>query len=71
MGLFLPFNVQVSRKREETGGSEGGMTRRIGLFRVGLEPGLPAVRTGASTHGAGALPTELNTPMYVCFKLIK
>ena len=37
------------------------MTRRIGLLGAGFEPELPAVRTVVSTHGAGALPTELNT----------
>ena len=39
----------------------GGMTCRIGPSDAGLEPGPPAARTIASTHGAGALPTELNT----------
>ena len=52
---------RFSRERQETGGREGGMTRRIGPLGVEFEPGLPAARTVASTHGAGALPTELNT----------
>ena len=43
------------------GGREGAMTRRIGLLGARFEPGSSAVRTVASTHGAGALPTELNT----------
>ena len=37
------------------------MTHRIGLLGAGFKLGSPAVRTVASTHGAGALPTELNT----------
>ena len=35
------------------------MTCRIGPLGVGFEPGSPAARTVASTHGAGAVPTEL------------
>ena len=34
------------------------MTCRIGPLGVGCEPGSPAARTVASTHGAGALTTE-------------
>ena len=46
----------------------GGMTCRIGPSDAGLEPGPPAARTIASTDGAGALPTELNTTPTVGFK---
>ena len=62
LGLFA-FNVQVSRERQETGGREGAMT-----CRIGFKPGSPAVRTVASTHGAGALPalpTELKTTLHL------
>ena len=65
MGLFA-FNVQVSRERQETGGREEGMTRRKGPFDAEYEPGSPAARTVASTHGVGALPSELcSTPLEV------
>ena len=49
------------------GGREGGMTCRIGRLGTGFEPGSPAVKTVASTHGAGALPTELNTTPVISF----
>ena len=35
------------------GGREGAMTCRIGPLGAGFEPGSPAVRTVASTHGVG------------------
>ena len=37
------------------------MTCRIGPLDAGFELWSPAVRTVASTHGAGDLPTELNS----------
>ena len=44
------------------GGRDGGNdTQDRAAHSAGFEPGSPAVRTVASTHGAGALPTELNT----------
>ena len=55
-GLFA-FDLQVSRERQENW--RGGMTCRIGVLGAGFEPGSPAAMTVASTHGAGALPTEL------------
>ena len=57
-GLFT-FDVQVSRESRKTGDREGGMTSRIGPLGARFKPGSSAVRTVASTHGAGALPTEL------------
>ena len=47
----------IERERQE----------RIGPLGAEFELGLPAVRTVASTHGAGALPTELNTAPSLCF----
>lgn len=52
----------IERERHRKWEAErGGLTRRIGPLGAGFEPGLPAVSTIASTHGACALPTELNT----------
>lgn len=46
----------------------GGVKRRIGPLDACFESGPPAVRTIASTHGAGALPTEINTaPEFILF----
>ena len=64
----MPFNGQTSRERQEPGGRERGMTWRIGPLGARFEPGSPAVRTVASTHGVGALPTELNTTTRRHFK---
>ena len=50
--------VERDRKWEA---ERGAMICRIGLLGAGFESGSPAVRTVASTHGAGALSTELNT----------
>ena len=49
---FLDRLVETDRKQE-------GMTCRIELRSAGFEPGSPAAKTVASTHGMGALPTEL------------
>ena len=46
--------VEIDRKQEA---ERGGMTRRIRPLGLGFEPGSPATRTIASTHGA--LPAEL------------
>ena len=48
-------------------GREGGMTHRIGALSVRFELGTPAMRTIASPHGAGVLPTELKAtpPCYI------
>ena len=54
-------SVERDRKLEA---ERGAMTHRIGPLGAGFEPGSPAVRTVASTHGAGALPTELNTATF-------
>ena len=51
--------VEIDRKQAE----RGGMTRRIRPLGSGFEPGSPATRTIASTHGAGALPTELSSTL--------
>ena len=48
-GLFA-FNGQVSRDRQETGGRERGMTRRIRPLGAGFEQGSLAARTVASTQ---------------------
>ena len=49
--------VEIDRKQEA---ERGGMTRRIRPLVSGFEPGSPATRTIASTHGAGALPSSCN-----------
>ena len=65
LSIFFAFNVQVSSERQETGGRDGGMTCRIGPLGVGFERGSAVARTAASTHGAGAQPTELcSTPCF-------
>ena len=52
--------VEIDRKQAE----RGGMTCRIRPLGSGFEPGSPATRTVASTHGAGALPAEpCSTPI--------
>ena len=58
---FLPLIdrlVEIDRKQEA---ERGVMTRRRGPLGAGFEPGSPAARTTASTHVAGAPPTELNS----------
>lgn len=55
---FFAFTGQHSRKRQEMG--NGGITCRKGTLDAGIKPGPPTVRTVASTHGAVALPVELN-----------
>ena len=56
---LFAFDLQLVERDRKTGDREGRMTCRIGVLGVGFEPGSPAARTVASTHGAGALPTEL------------
>ena len=48
--------VEIDRKQEA---ERGGMTHRIRPLGSGFEPGSPATRTIALTHGVGAIPAEL------------
>jgi len=61
LAFYAFIDRAVERDRKRGGRERERTTRRKGTPGAGFELGLPAARAIASTHGAGALPTELNT----------